>query len=155
MSLEKILKNLDISKVKSKSGLTFAQELVAAANLLRDCIQDRINRESMGNSIKAVDVADIKVDKSSLNVTLKIQNSERPSIFNELNNKYANVFWLINDGFTVKKDWYFDGFPHKERWVYRKAEHYVEKGIEDFNNRTKLPVKIRMVKRPDIYYWEK
>lgn len=155
MSLEKILKNLDISKVKSKSGLTFAQELVAAANLLRDCIQDRINRESMGNSIKAVDVADIKVDKSSLNVTLKIQNSERPSIFNELNNKYANVFWLINDGFTVKKDWYFDGFPHKERWVYRKAEHYVEKGIEDFNNMTKLPVKIRMVKRPDIYYWEK
>lgn len=155
MSLEKILKNLDISKVKSKSGLTFAQELVAAANLLRDCIQDRINRESMDNSIKAVDVADIKVNKNSLNVTLKIQNSERPSIFNELNNKYANVFWLINDGFAVKKDWYFDGFPHKERWVYRKAEHYVEKGIEDFNNRTKLPVKIRMVKRPDIYYWEK
>lgn len=155
MSLLKIIQNLDVTKIKSTSGLTFSQELVNAANLLKECIQNRINRETMGNCISAADLADIKANKNSLSITLRIQNHTRPSIFNEWNHKFANVFWLLNDGFTVKKDWYFNGFSHKERWVYREAEYFVEKGIEDFNNRTRLPVKIRMVKRPDIYYWEK
>lgn len=154
MALDKILKNLDITKVKASSGLTLSQELVNAANLLRDCIQDRINRGTMSDCISTSDLADIKVDGNSLTITLKIQNSKRPSIFNESNHKYANVFWLINDGFVVQKDWYFDGFAHKERWVYRKAEHFVEQGIEDFNNKTTFPIKVKLIKRPDKYYWE-
>ncbi len=154
MSLQQVIKNIDITKIKSKSGLTFSQELVNAANLLRECIQERINRETMGNCISVADIADIDVTGNSLSVVLKIQNSKRPSIFNEHNQKYANVFWLINDGFTVKKDWYFDGFYHKERWVYRKAEHFVEEGIRNFKSKSKLPVKIKNVKRPDLYYWE-
>ena len=32
MSLDKIIKNLDITKVKAPSGLTLSQELVNAAN---------------------------------------------------------------------------------------------------------------------------
>ena len=154
MALDKILKNLDITKIKASSGLTLSQELVNAANLLRDCIQDRINRGTMGDCISTSDLADIKVDGNSLTITLKIQNSKRPSIFNESNHKYANVFWLINDGFVVQKDWHFDGFAHKERWVYRKAEHFVEQGIEDSNNKTTLPIKVKLIKRPDKYYWE-
>lgn len=155
MSLDKIIKNLDIRKIKTSSGLTLSQELVNAANLLRDCIQERIDRETMRDCISTSDLADIRVDGNSLTIAMKIQNSKRPSIFNESNHKYANVFWLINDGFVVKKDWHFDGFAHKERWVYRKAEHFVEKGIEDFNSRTTLPIKIKLIKRPDLYYWEK
>ena len=104
MSLDKIIKNLDITKVKAPSGLTLSQELVNAANLLRDCIQEQINRETMGNCISTSDLADIQVDGNTLTITLKIQNSKRPSIFNESNHKYANVFWLINDGFVVQKD---------------------------------------------------
>lgn len=154
MSLDKIIKNLDITKVKAPSGLTLSQELVNAANLLRDCIQEQINRETMGNCISTSDLADIQVDGNTLTITLKIQNSKRPSIFNESNHKYANVFWLINDGFVVQKDWYFDGFAHKERWVYRKSEHFVEQGIADFNNKTTLPIKVKLIKRPDKYYWE-
>lgn len=154
MSIGKFVRNIDISKIRTPSGLTYAQELIKAANLLRDCIQKRINRGTMNNCISTADLADIRVDGKYLTITLKIQNSKRPSIFNETNHKYANVFWLLNDGFTVKKDWYFDGFPHKERWVYRKAEHFVEKGIEDFNKRTTLPVEIKLIKRPEKYYWE-
>ena len=154
MSLDKIIKNLDVSKVKAPSGVTFGEELVAAANLLRDCIQKRINRETMGNVLTTADIADIQVDEQSLLITLKIQNSSRQSIFNESNHKYANVFWLLNDGFSVKRHWHFDGFAHKERWIYRKAEHFVEEGIADFNGKTKLPVKIKLIKRPHLYYWE-
>jgi hypothetical protein len=108
----------------------------------------------MGDCISTSDLADIQVDGNSLTITLKIQNSKHPSIFNESNHKYANVFWLINDGFVVQKDWYFDGFAHKERWVYRKSEHFVEQGIADFNNKTTLPIKVKLIKRPDKYYWE-
>lgn len=154
MSLESIIHNLDLKNVKTTAGTTFGQEMVSAANLLRNCIQSRINRGTMGNVLTTADIADIQVDEQSLLITLKIQNSSRPSIFNESNHKYANVFWLLNDGFTVKKHWHFDGFPHKERWVYRKAEHFVEEGIADFNGKTKLPVKIKLIKRPPLYYWE-
>lgn len=76
MSLDKIIKNLDITKVKAPSGLTLSQELVNAANLLRDCIQEQINRETMGNCISTSDLADIQVDGNTLTITLKIQNSK-------------------------------------------------------------------------------
>jgi len=149
-----IIKSLDVTKIKSSSGLTFAQELANAANLLRDCIQERINRDSLGNCISTSDLADIRVDGNRLSVILKVQNYKRPSIFNESNHKFANVFWLLNDGFIVKKDWYFNGFAHKGRWVYRKAEHFVEFGIAEFQRKTKLPVKVQLIKSPDLYYCE-
>ena len=68
MSLDKIIKNLDITKVKAPSGLTLSQELVNAANLLRDCIQEQINRETMGNCISTSDLADIQVDGNTLTI---------------------------------------------------------------------------------------
>lgn len=154
MSLERILKNLDLTKIKSSSGLTFSQELVNTANLLRECIQNRINHATVGKCISAADIADIQVNGNSLTVALKIGSDARPSIFNEFNNKYANVFWLLNDGFVVGKHWYFDKFPHKERWVIHEAKKFVEQGIDDFNSRKKLPVKIVTINKPDKYYWE-
>ena len=51
MSLDKIVAGLDLTKIKAPSGLTYAQELVRAANLLRDCIQSRINRGSIGSCL--------------------------------------------------------------------------------------------------------
>lgn len=151
MSLENIIKNLDVRKVQSSSGLTFAEELTNAANLLRECIQSRINRGTMGNCISTADIADISVDGLSLSVTLKIQNSIRPSIFKRWNHKNANVFWLLNDGFVVKNTRAFAGFKHPERWTVRVAEHFVEKGIAEFNSRNKLGIKVE-VKRPLLYY---
>ena len=65
MSLDKIVAGLDLTKIKAPSGLTYAQELVRAANLLRDCIQSRINRGSMGSCLSTADIADIKVDGSA------------------------------------------------------------------------------------------
>lgn len=153
MSLASIIQNLDIGKVKLSTGRTVSQELVSAANLLKDCIQRRIDVATIGDCISATDLADISINGLSLSVELKISSEIRPSIFNETNNKFANIFWLLNDGFVVQKDWYFDGFPKKEKWVYHKARQFVEKGIADFNSQKSIPVKIQMVERPDKYYW--
>lgn len=148
MSVQNILKNIDYMKIKAPSGLTYAQELVNGANLLRDCIQSRINRGSMQNSISTADLADIKVIGNQLTVTLKIQNSIRPSIFKKWNQSDANVFWLLNDGYKVKKDVWFKNIPN---FGYRIAEHFVEEGIKDFNLRNKLGISIEVI-RPLFYY---
>lgn len=148
MSLADTIKNIDIRNIKSPSGLTYAQELVNAANLLRDCIQSRINRATMGNCISTADIADVKVDGIMLSVTLKIQNAIRPSIFKQWNHKDANVFWLLNDGFVVKKNVWFKNIPN---FGYRVAEQFVEGGVEDFNSQNKLGIKIT-VTRPLMYY---
>lgn len=148
MSLDKVIAGLDLTKIKAPSGLTYAQELVKAANLLRECIQSRINRGSMGNCISTADIADIKVDGMKLSVTLKIQNSIRPSIFKKWNQSDANVFWLLNDGYTVKKDVWFKNIPN---FGYRIAEHFVEEGIREFNSKNTLGIEIS-VERPLLYY---
>lgn len=148
MTISDIIKNLDLKKLKAPSGLTYAQELVNAANLLSECIQTRINRGSLSNSISTADIADIKVSGNTLTVTLKIQNAIRPSIFQKWNNSSANVFWLLNDGYIVKKNVWFKNIKN---FGYRAAEQFVEQGIEDFNSQNNLGVKIE-IQRPLIYY---
>ena len=107
MSLESIIHNLDLKNVKTTAGTTFGQEMVSAANLLRNCIQSRINRGTMGNVLTTADIADVQVDDMTLTVKMKVQNSIRPSIFKPYNGLDANVFWLLNDGFEVKKNGLF------------------------------------------------
>ena len=148
MAINDILKNIDLMKIKAPSGLTYAQELVNAANQLSECIQNRISQGSLQNSISTADIADIQVSGNSLSVTLKIQNAIRPSIFQKWNGSSANVFWLLNDGFKVKKNVWFKNINN---FGYRAAARFVEQGIDDFNSQNKLGVKIE-VQRPLMYY---
>lgn len=152
MSLDKILKNLDITKIKAPSGLTYGQELVDAANLLSNCIQSKIHQQTMQNSISTVDLADIKVEGNRMSVTLKIQNSIRPSVFKNWNKSNANVFWLLNDGYRVKKNVWFKNIPN---FGYREAANWVAEGIKEFNSKNKLGLKLsesNNVIRPLHYY---
>ncbi|MBQ3543559.1 MAG: hypothetical protein IJA34_01005 [Lachnospiraceae bacterium] len=142
------ISKIDIMKIKAPSGLTYAQELVNAANLLSECIQNRINRGSMQNSISTADIADIKIVGNKMTVTLTIENSIRPSLFNKWNKSNANVFWLLNDGYKVKKDVWFKNIPN---FGYRVAEHFVEEGIKDFNSKNSLGIEIEVI-RPLHYY---
>ena len=102
------------------------QELVNAANQLSECIQNRISQGSLQNSISTADIADIQVSGNSLSVTLKIQNAIRPSIFQKWNSSSANVFWLLNDGYKVKKNVWFKNINN---FGYRAAARFVEQGI--------------------------
>ena len=142
------ISKIDLLKVKAPSGLTYAQELVNAANLLAQCIQSRIRQGSLQNSISTADIADIVVTGNRLTVSLKIQNSLRPSLFKKWNQSDANVFWLLNDGYAVKKDVWFKNIPN---FGYRAAAHFVEQGIRDFNGKNKLGIQVE-VNRPLFYY---
>ena len=167
MAIKGLLSKIDLLKVKSSNGITYSQELLNAADLLRECIQRRINRETIGNMISSADFADIQVDGTKLSVTLKVENAIYPSVFYKWNHKRANVFWLLNDGFTVKNTDAFQKFHWKSHWLSRDgaehwqhakshpepyvAMHFVEKGIQDFNAKNKLGVEIK-VNRPLLYY---
>lgn len=142
------ISKIDLLKVKAPSGRTYAQELVSAANLLAQCIQSRIRQGSLQNSISTADLADIVVRGNTLSVSLKIQNSIRPSLFKKWNQSDANVFWLLNDGYKVKKDVWFRNIPN---FGYRVAEHFVEKGVQDFNRKNRLGVRVRII-RPLLFY---
>ncbi len=152
MSLDKILKNLDITKIKAPSGLTYGQELVEAANLLSRCIQSRIHQTSMQSSVSTASLADIEVKGNHMSVTLKIQNSIRPSAFKKWNKKDANVFWLLNDGYRVKRRIWCPGTP----LLYeREAANWVAEGIQEFNAKNRLGLQIseqNNVTRPLLYY---
>lgn len=154
MALNDIIKNIDYMKIKAPSGLTYAQELVNAANLLRECIQEQIKphrkhpNESMQNILSVSSLADVKVDGTRLTVTMKMQNSIRPSLYKKWNKTDANVFWLLNDGYKVKKDVWFKNIRN---FGYRAAERFVENGIKDFNEKNKLGIKVEVV-RPLYYY---
>lgn len=152
MSLSKILSNLDITKIKAPSGLTYGQELVEAANLLSNCIQSKIRQRTMQDVISTADLADIKVSGNHMSITLKIQNSIRPSIFKKWNKSDANVFWLLNDGYVVKKNVWFKNIPN---FGYRQAANWVADGIRDFNAQNKLGLHLTEQKnaiRPILYY---
>lgn len=152
MSLAKILNNLDITKVKAPSGLTYGQELVGVANLLSNCIQSKIHQRTMQHSISIADLADIKVEGNRMSITLKIENSIRPSIFKKWNKSDANVFWLLNDGYVVKKNVWFKNIPN---FGYRQASNWIADGIRDFNSKNKLGLQLseqKNVIRPLLYY---
>lgn len=152
MSLNKILKNLDITQVKTSFGTTYGQELVDAANLLSNCIQSRIHQSTMQHSISTADLADIKVEGNHMSITLKIQNSIRPSAFKKWTKKDANVFWLLNDGYTVKHRIWCPGV----RLLYdRTAADWIKDGIQDFNAKNRLGLELTEkdnVIRPLFYY---
>lgn len=102
----------------------------------------------MGSCLSTADIADIKVDGMRLSCTLKVQNAIRPSIFNKWNQSNANVFWLLNDGYTVKKPVWFKNIPN---FGYRVAERFVEEGIQEFNSKNDLGIEIAVI-RPLMYY---
>ena len=108
----------------------------------------------MKGCINASDLADITVNEDSMTIAVNIRPDLRPSIFNGTNGKVANIFWLLNDGFLVRKDWYFDNFPKKKNWVIHVAKNFVQKGIKDFEGKVKLPIAVKLIERPELYYWE-
>ena len=65
-----------------------------------------------------------------------------------LDNSEANAFWLINDGWEVKKDvWFKDIY----RFGYYEGAHFVEDAVEEFERTSKYGIKVQII-RPLLYY---
>lgn len=152
-------------KMKMSNGKTLAKTLYDEAQRLRDCIQARIDeyRESytpkrykridmFPESLKVEDFANIYVKGNSLCVELFFDNDKavRPSgfgIWKSDSNEQVNIAYLLNYGYEVKKDVWFKDI---ENFGYREGYGFIEDGINDFLQTTKLPIKIT-TKYPDGY----
>lgn len=156
MSLENQLKGLDITKLKMTNGKTVEQNLRAEAKRLRSCIQKRLNEYmdsyepkyirtgGLENSLNIDDYITIKPSPLSLEIFLYFdQNANHKSGDGILGwdgtGETVNTAWLLNFGYTVKKDVWFKNI---ENFGYRQGGHFIEHGIDDFNKSNKMGIKI-------------
>lgn len=156
MSIEDIVKDLsqtDASKMISPNGITYMEEMQRAAKRLIGYINGSIASGTFSGNVSAGDISSVKIVGNTLSVTINIGGEIRPSIFQKWNNKEADIFWLFNDGFTVKNTEPFNRFgASKEKFLHRTAEKFVENGIKKFESSNNLGIRVKLDK-PSLYYW--
>lgn len=162
-NLEKQLKNINPLDIKYKNtNLTYRQILQNEAKRLKSILQKNIEDyynsyspavyqrgQHGGNlldSLSLDDVCDISADGMKLTININInENAIHNSI---LDDSEANAFWLVNDGWKVKKDvWFKDVY----RFGYYEGAHYVENAVEEFERTSKYRIKVDVI-RPLLYY---
>lgn len=165
-SIQSQLKGIDVKKLKTKSGKTLGKLLYEEAQRLRDCIQKRIDiylntfepvmyerTGGLESSLRVDDFLNIRVVGNRLEIELFFDDGAVHSSGEQLVDMYGNEWdgngeevntaFLVNYGYKVKKDvWFKD----KENFGYREGEHFVEKGIEDFNATNKLGIVVDVIK---------
>lgn len=137
-----------------------------ASRYLAKCINKKIIKihnydseqffDEFGNLSGSDFLSKISMSQNGYNIEItyvnELANVIRPSIFYYDNHKKANVFWLINDGYSVKKNVWFRNIVN---FGQRVGQHFVEKGIADFNSTNPYGMKVdpkRDVVRPMFYF---
>lgn len=130
--------------------------LMSEANRLKNCIQKRLdeyynsyqpNRYERTDALKkALRVDDnVKVSFNNTMFSVKINfdeaSVEADSLFSDTTyNKAA----LINYGWQVKKDVWFKDIEH---FGWQRGFHFIEKGIDDFNQTNPYGIKVMIVRK--------
>lgn len=162
-NIEKYLKNINPLDIKyKKTNLTYRQILQNETRRLKDILQrkiedyydsyspkvyDRGNHEgNLRDSLSVDDVCTVSANGMKLIMNIKINDN---AIHNSiLDDSEANAFWLINDGWQVKKDvWFKDIY----RFGYYEGAHFVEDAVEEFESTSKYGIKVEVI-RPLLYY---
>jgi len=163
LSINNILKNINVKNLKyPNTNLTFGQVLESETRRFADILQKNIDnyyssyipavyvRGNFGGNLKnSVSVNDICIFSSNNKViTAEILINENAIHNSVLNNEPANAFWLINDGWHVKKDvWFKDIY----RFGHFEGTDFVENSINEFNQSNKYGIIINVI-RPIVYY---
>lgn len=151
---EDILKQINIGDVIcEETGETFSQSLIHAANRLKDCINNEIDKfyssyspkvykrsYGLGNVMSVDDIADFGIDQSSLSIVISINDYMKPSLWG---GESASVFWLMNSGYQVKNG----GHKNVPYFGYRSGFNYIDRGIAKFEASDPLGIQIT-VERP-------
>lgn len=162
-NIEKYLENINPLDIKyKKTNLTYRQILQNETRRLKDILQRKIedyynsyspkvyDRGNHGgnlrNSLSVDDVCTVSANGMKLIMNIKINDN---AIHNSiLDDSEANSFWLLNDGWSVKKDvWFKDIY----RFGYYEGAHFVEEAIEEFEKTSRYGIKVEVV-RPLLYY---
>lgn len=162
-NIAQYLKSIDPLGVKYKNtNLTYRQILQNETKRLKNILQREIDDyyttyspkvykrgQHGGNlrrSLSADEVCDVSANGKKLTMSIKInENAIHESI---IDGSEANAFWLINDGWKVKKDvWFKDIY----RFGYYEGAHFVEDAVEEFKKTSKYGIKVEVI-RPLLYY---
>ena len=153
-SLANQLKKLDVCKLKMKSGQTLEQELQRHADILRDCINDRLKDEVYSvrdpkmyeRTYRLMNALEVEVKpkwtiidgKSFISLSLKYNElSKSEGLFGQ----EADLEVLLNEGYSVKKDVWFKSI---EGFGYREPSYYIDKAIEDYQAKVSNPFPVRL-----------
>lgn len=162
-NLEKQLKKINPLNVKYKNtNLTYSQILQQESKRLKDILQKHIehyyNSYSPvvyqrglhdGNLLDSLSTDDVcTVSSDGIRFTMAININENAIHKSLIDNSEANAFWLMNDGWQVRKETWF---KEVYRFGFYEGAHYVEDAIEEFENTSKYGIKVDVI-RPLLYY---
>ena len=150
MSISAIINNLlkDPMKLHTTSGLLVEQVMIMqmqqAAAQLKMCIESQMKHGSTKGCVGGGGA--VKVFGLHLEVDVPIAPAFSPSFVP--NYSGADLMWLLNYGYQVKKNVWFKNIP---RVGSKSAEHYVEKGVAMFKGMN--PECTVSVNSPGKYWW--
>jgi hypothetical protein len=147
------LNKMDVMKLKSPTGETYAVELRKAAQYLKDCIQDELDdwyahflpdgepkiyerTYGLKNSMSVDDITEIQIVGNTLSLNINFDGMYHPSLFGD---EIVNTLWLMNYGYKVDKVVWFKNI---ENFGYREGGFFIEKGIAKFNATNPLGFKV-------------
>ena len=162
-NLEGFLKKINPLDIKYKhQNITYRQIFENEAKRFKDILQKHINKyyasysprvykrgEHGGNLRDALSVGEVKIvttNKARIQVSIEINdNAIHDSI---VTGERANAFWILNDGYSVKKDvWFKDIY----RFGYYEGAHFVEAAVEEFEKTCRYGLTVEVI-RPLVYY---
>lgn len=162
-NIKKYLKDINPLDIKYKNtNLTYRQILEKETMRLKNILQDKIENYynfysptvyqrgqhggNLHNALSVDNICNISADGTKLTMNIIInENAIHNSI---LDNSEANSFWLLNDGWNVKKNvWFKDVY----RFGYYEGVHFVEDAVEEFEKTSKYGIKVEII-RPLFYY---
>lgn len=162
-NLEKQLKKINLLNVKyPNTNLTYRQILHQESKRLKNILQKHIEHYydsyspvvyrrglhdgNIHDSLSTDDVCTVSSDGAKLIMTINInENAIHKSV---IDNSEANAFWLMNDGWQVRKETWF---KEVYRYGYYEGAHYVEDAVKEFENTSKYGIKVDVI-RPLLYY---
>lgn len=152
-SLVDQLKSLDVSKLKMKSGRTLEQELQRHAEILKDCIERRLEMDVYNaRSPKVYDRTYDLLNSIEVNVTPQLVNVDgkkclsvkvffnEQSIHKGLWGESADVATLLNEGYQVSKGWH----KNIDYFGRRSGVKFIDHAIEDYQDKVSNPFPVRL-----------
>lgn len=163
MSLNKLIKELNPKYIRYPgTNMTYEQilkkELQRFKNILQKHIDDYYssytpvvyNRGRHGGNLRqSLTVDDIcELSSKDRRITCRILINENAIHDSIVDGSEANAFFLINDGWQLKKNVWFKNIY---RFGHYEGAHFVEDAVEEFEQTNKYGIKIEVV-RPLLYY---
>ena len=163
MAFNKLIRELNPKYIRYPgTNLTYEQILKQELYRFKDILQKHIDdyyssykpvvydRGNHGGNLRHSLTVDNICELSSKNkmITCKILINENAIHNSIINGSKANAFWLMNDGWKVRKNvWFKDIY----RFGHFEGSHFVEKAVKEFEQTSKYGIKIDVI-RPLKYY---